>query len=188
MALKHKGITQVSLAEDGQRLPPTLDLLKYAELYSVPIDFLVGRIDDPIAEACEMNQGMIVRSVANSIGGLFNRFANAVGDHVSVSLSNLRQDRAELAEMVQLAEEADVALVRLRELNPEFEELRGGSRLETTLLKIATLGRRMDARTRDERRQFDMIDRALDLDTIGPSLEQFQLRFEFKGAPELASP
>lgn len=186
LALKHKGITQVSLAEGGERLPPLLDLMKYAELYSVPMDFLVGRINDPISEACEMNQTMIIRSIANSIGGMFNKFANATGEHVSVSLSNLRRDRADLVEMIELAEEADVALARLRELNPEFEELRGGSKVEGTLLRIAAMGRRMDVRTRDERRQFDMIDRVLDLEKIVEPLEHFQLQFQFvpvAGAP-----
>ncbi len=176
-ALNHKGITQVSLAEDGERLPPLLDLYKYAELYSVPMDFLVGRINDPIAEATELGQGMMVRAVSHSITGLFDKFANAVAEHTSVCLSSLRQDRADLVEMIRVAAEAEEALKRLRALNPEFDDLRGGAKVQSLLLQIAGIGRRIEARTQAERAQFDMIDKALQLEQAEPALEQFQLSF-----------
>lgn len=177
VALRHKGITQVSLAEDGQRIPPLLDLVKYADLYCVPLDFLVGRIDDPIAESNELSQGLMVRTVSHGIGALFEKFTTAVAGHVSVSLSGLRQDRADLIEMIRVADECERAITRLRELNPEFDEMRGGSKVESLLMQIAVLGKRIESRTRAERMQFDMIDRALDLESAEVPMEQFRLTF-----------
>lgn len=191
VALRHKGITQVSLAEDGQRMPPLLDLVKYADLYCVPVDFLLGRINDPIAEAGEHSQGLMVRTVAHSITSVFDKFAAAVSGHVSVSLMGQRGDRRDLVEIIAYAEELEVAMARLRGLNPSFdEELRGSARIVELSRKISDMGRRVDARTKKERHQYEMIDKALELQAVEGRMEQFVLAF----APgpqqqlELASP
>ena len=175
--LCQKGITQISLAEDGQRLPTLLDMLKYAELYAVPLDFLLGRIDDPIAEADEQSQGLVVRAVSHSIGGLFQKFTNAVAAHVSVTVSNHRQDRRDLLDAIQAAEEAEAALVRVRELNPEFDDLRNGARLESTLRRLSVIGKRAAARMKSEQAQMDMIDKTLELESIEENIKQFQFTF-----------
>lgn len=177
--LRHKGITQVSLAEDGKRMPPLHDLVKYAELYAVPLDFLIGRIDDPIAEAEEQCQTFMVRAVSHSIADLFEKFATAVGSHVAISLSGLRKDRADLIELIDAAEEAQTALQRLRELNPDFDDMRGGSRVEMLLKRIGTVGRRVADRTRRERVQYDMIDKALQIESLETGIEHFQLSFRW---------
>lgn len=185
--LRHKGITQVSLAEDGQRLPPLVDLVKYADLYSVPLDFLVGRIDDPLMEAGENNQGIVVRTVARGIEDLFEKFTRAVAGHVSVSISGIRGDRRDLVKMIGLAEEAEAALRRLKELNPGFEEdMRGSSRLDSILRQFAALGRDLSARTKAERLQYAMIDRALELEAIEGRVCQFQLALEITRPEEPA--
>jgi len=175
--LSQKGITQISLAEDGQRLPTLLDMLKYADLYAVPLDFLLGRIDDPIAEADEQGQGIVVRAVAHSIGELFGKFTTAVAAHVSVSVSNHRHDRYDLLDAIQAAEEAELALARVRELNPEFEDLRNGARLEASLRRLSSIGKRAATRIRVERTQMDMIDKTLELQSIEEGIKQFQFAF-----------
>jgi transcriptional regulator with XRE-family HTH domain len=183
--LRHKGITQVSLAEDGKRLPPIFDLVKYADLYSVPLDFLVGRIDDPLMEAGENNQGIVVRTVTHGIQELFGKFATAVAGHVSVSISGIRGDRRDMVKMIGLAEEAEVALRRLKELNPGFEEdMRGSSRLDSILRQFAALGRDLNTRTKRERLQYAMIDRALEMEAIEGRVCQFQLALEITRSEE----
>lgn len=179
--LNQKGITQISLAEDGKRMPTLLDMVKYADLYAVPIDFLLARIDDPIAEAQEQGQAMIVRSVAHSIGGMFGQFANAVAAHVSISLSHLRQDRADLQDAIEAADEVERALTKVRELNPEFDELRNGAKLESTVKRLAGIGKRMATRVQDERVHLDMIDKALEIERVEGHIQQFQ--FEFNALP-----
>lgn len=177
-ALKHKGLTQISLAEEGERLPPLLDLVKYAELYVVPLDFLLGRIDDPIAESDEQSAAMVVNAVSAGIGNLFEKMANAVGEHVQVCVLNQRQDRTDLKEMIALAIEAEQALDKVRKLNPEYEELLGGASLEKTIGAIVSMGKRMESRTALERRQYEMIDKALALEEIKPRVAEFQLQFD----------
>lgn len=175
MALGHKGITQVSLAESGDRMPPLLDLVKYADAYCVPLDYIVGRINDPLAEPQENSQGLVVRAVSHSIETLFGKFANAVAEHVSIGVSGMREDRADIREVIRIAAEAEGALKRWRELNPEFDDLRGGATVERLLREISALGRRVDKRTAEERRGFDMIDRALEIEAVERRLSEFQL-------------
>jgi len=182
--LCQKGITQISLAEDGQRLPTLHDMLKYADLYAVPLDFLLGRIDDPIAEADEQGQGIVVRAVAHSIGDLFDKFTSAVAAHVSVSVSHYRQDRYDLIDAIQAAEESEQALARVRELNPDFDDLRNGAKLEASLRKLSNIGKRAANRIRVERAQMDMIDKALDLQSIEEGIKQFQFAFRIESDTE----
>lgn len=65
--LGYRGQTQVSLAEKGERIPPLPVLMRYAKLYVVPLDFLCGLIDDPIADTGETNQGVIANAVSTAI-------------------------------------------------------------------------------------------------------------------------
>lgn len=176
--LRHKGITQISLAEDGQRLPTLLDMVKYADLYCVPMDFLLGRIDDPIAEAQEQGLGLVTRAVSHSIGSVFQKFSSTVAEYVSVTLSHHRQDRVDLLAAAKAAEECEKALRRIRELNPDFDDLRGGSRLESSLLTLASIGRKASNRTQEERRQVEMIDRVMDLERIETDITQLKLTFK----------
>jgi len=178
--LRHKGITQVSLAEDGKRLPPLLDLLKYADLYCVPVDFLLGRIDDPIAETSEHAQGLMVRSVTHSMGPLFAKLTEALASNVAVSLSGLREDRGDLTDVIQLAGEIEQTMDRMRQLNPEFDDLRGGSKLLLLTSQMASIGRRVESRIRNERIQYEMIDRALDVEEAEERVKQLHLNFDVR--------
>lgn len=175
-ALNHKGITQISLAESGQRMPPILDLMKLADLYCVPMDFLLCRIDDPLAEQEEHGQGLIVRSVSQAITGCFERFASAVAQHSAVSIAGHREDRADIHEAVGAAKAVREALKRVRELNPEFDDLRGGAKLEGAVNQLLAIGGRVEKRIEAERRQIEVIDKALELERIEPQLLQFCLQ------------
>lgn len=174
-ALKHKGLTQVSLAESGGRIPPLLDLVKYADLYSTSIDFLAGRINDPMADDGEHGQSLIVRSVSQVISGCFERFTSAVAEQASVCISGHRSDRSDLREVIQIAKEAVAALKRVRELNPEYEDLRGGSNLDSALNRLGLIGGRVDERIKNEQVQIEMIDKALRLEEVETRVQQFAL-------------
>lgn len=175
--LGHREITQVSLAESGQRLPPALDLLKYAKLYGVPTDYLYGLIDDPLAEACELGHGARVRMVGGAIAGLFQKFAGAVASHTAVSLSTVREEWADLNVVIEAGSQASHALARIRQLNPEFDELRGGAPLQAALDRIEAVSKRVEARTARRREEMARIDRALHLEEPVAHCEQFALQF-----------
>lgn len=177
-ALVHKGITQVSLAESGGRIPPLLDLIKYADLYSTSLDFLSGRINDPIAEEEEHGRSLITRSVGQVIAGCFAKFSSAVAEHAAVCISGHRADRADIREALQFSREAMGALRRVKELNPEYEDLRGGATLENALSRLLALSAGVEARIKDEQTQFDMIDRALQLEEVETRVKQFALALQ----------
>lgn len=181
MTLRHRGITQVSLAEDGTRLPPIHDIVKYADLYCVPVDFLLGRIDDPIAEADEHSNGLMVRAVAHAIGEAFEQFTRATAEHVSVALSEQRQDRKDLKALMELVQEQAAALERVKELNPQYEDLRGASKLESLVKYMTSIVAKAEERIRREQRQFEIIDKALRLEKAEERIEQFALSFQVSG-------
>lgn len=173
--LGHKGSTQVCIAENGGRLPPILDLMKYADLYGVPLDFILGRHDDHLAESEELGSSALARVVSQSIQGCFEKFSNAVSEHTSVCLANQRQDREDLKRAAMLGVEARQALKRLKELNPDYEDLRGGAKLDATLGQLAEIAERLEQRIQSEQRQLDMIDKALQLEQIETRVKQFSL-------------
>lgn len=173
--LLHKGLTQVSLAESGGRIPPLLDLCKYADLYCTSVDFLAGRVNDPLAEEEELGQALIVRAIGQVISGHFEKFSNALSEQAAVSIAGHRVDRSELIQAVEISKEALEALKRMRELNPEYEDLRGGANLEKALAKLSSIGERVEDRIRDEMRQRELIDCALEIEKLDKEVHQFAL-------------
>jgi transcriptional regulator with XRE-family HTH domain len=173
----HKGVTQVSLAEDGKRIPPLIDLIKLANLYCVPLDFLVGRIDDPIAEAEEQSNGLVVRAVSNSISNCISTFTKAVSEHVGVVLSGQREDRLDLQAAVRLSDQLNIAIERLKEINPEYQDLKGGTKLESIINDLIVLSDRYKQRIKREESQRAMIETVLQLDAIESAVRQFTLDF-----------
>lgn len=175
----HKGVTQISLAEDGQRIPTLIDLIKLADLYCVPIDFLVGRIDDPIAEAEEQSSGLLVRAVSGAISGCVATFTKAVSEHASVVMSGQREDRADLEAAVKVGQDLRFAIKRVRELNPKYDDLKGASRIEAAAEALDAISDRFATRVKHEKIMRDMIDNVLHLEQVGKSLQQFSLDFKY---------
>jgi transcriptional regulator with XRE-family HTH domain len=173
--LNHKGLTQVSLAESGGRIPPLVDLVKYADAYCTSLDFLAGRINDPLADDGEHNQSMIVRSVSQVISGCFERFATAVSEQAAVCISGHRKDRAELKDMIVAVREVAQALARVRELNPEYEDWRGGSTLEASLRRLLVICDEAEQRMRHEAKQAELIDKSLRLEEVETRVKQFTI-------------
>ncbi len=159
-------------------MPPLLDLMKYADAYCVPLDWIVGRMNDPIAEAQEHKNALMARAVANGLGAMFSKFTSAMSEHAAIVLSGQRRDRQDLQTAIDAAEEVKAALKKVKQLNPdEYEELRGGATLEAAINKLTTISQRLDARIAHERQQLAMIDRALDIQSGEGTIQQFILEF-----------
>lgn len=176
--LGHKGVTQISLAEDGVRVPPLIDLIKLADLYCVPLDFLVGRIDDPIAEAEENANGLVVRNVSSAISNCLTTFTKAVSEHVGVVMSGHREDRADLEAAIRVGEELKSSIQRVKELNPEYEDLKGASRFDLAADSLSKIGAKYQQRQKRERAQREMIDNVMHLSAVEKSIRQFSLDFK----------
>lgn len=162
--LGYQGQTQVSLAESGDRIPPLPILMAYADLYAVPLDFLCGRMDDPIADSAETNQGVIVNVLAEAMQEQFSRLVNSVAEQASVTIAGYNQDRRDLQVTCSAAMRARSALKRVRELSPEFDDdWRGTATLVRELENLAALAASTHDRLAREQRLREMVDQELSL-------------------------
>lgn len=162
--LGYQGQTQVSLAESGGRIPPLPILMAYADLYVVPLDFLCGRMDDPIADSAETNQGVIVNVLAEAMQEQFSRLVNSVAEQASVTIAGYNQDRRDLQMACSAVMRVRTALKRVRELSPEFDDdWRGTATLVRELENLATLAVSTHDRLARERRMRETVDQELSL-------------------------
>lgn len=151
--LGYANATQISLAEKGERTPPLHVLVEYAKLYVVPLDFLCGLIDDPIADATETNQGVIANAVASAIKEQFEVLVSSISEQASITIAGYNQDRRDLQATCNIAQQAKIALQRVRELNPEFDEdWRGTARLVMHLESLSQAGMKAAQRLDYERK------------------------------------
>lgn len=177
-AVGHREQTQVSLWENGERMPTIQTLIKLADAYAVPVDWLLGRTDDPIACPVEVNQGVIVNTISTSMRSSFETLCAAISQQAAVTLEGYNADRRELNEMCVMSVEALSALRRIIELNPEFEEdWRGSATLSNTLMKMAAKGDEFGRRIESERIKFDVIDRTIKYSEMHANVEQCSLAF-----------
>jgi hypothetical protein len=136
----HKGATQICLCESGERILPVLSLVKLADKYGVSMDYALGRIDDPLADPFETNQGAIARTVANGVESCFRQFSASVATYTVASLEERRKDMHDIRRITERAQEVKDALERFASLNPEFEEdMRGGARLVASIGSLNAL-------------------------------------------------
>ena len=171
--LGYQGQTQVSLAESGNRIPPLPVLMAYADLYAVPLDFLCGRIDDPIADSAETNQGVIVNVLAEAMHEQFSKLVSSVAEQASITIAGYNQDRCDLKDTCSAAARARAALKRVRELNPEFDDdWRGTATLVREIDTLASTARNAKARLDREQRLRDTVDQQLSLDDMSSRARQ----------------
>lgn len=178
--LGYHGKTQLSLAETGNRFLPPPTLLKVADMYGVSIDYLYGRVEDPLADPAELNQGVLVSAIASNVRGLFDRFARTVGTDVAAMAQTRRSDYEELAKLAAVVDEVKAAFESFVDANPEFEDMAKGSPLQARINRAADLAKRVQGRhanDRDQRdKRFAMIDAELCLiEDEGEVGQQMQL-------------
>lgn len=176
IATGQKGITQLSLIESGERLPPLVLLIQLADLYCVPLDYLVGRNDDPIAEPIENNQGMIMNAVMNSITGCIGIMGKAVGEYTSIAVAGQRKDRTDLLTVCELLADLEAAFNRVKLLNPEFEEdWRGSANLEAAIEKVTAVAERVHGRMQYEQKLRDGVEKTIPKNILDDKTKQFLL-------------
>jgi len=147
----HKNSTQLSLIESADRLPSLSTIISLARVYCVPIDFLTGITNDPIAEPLETNQGVIANAVAHSIAGCLSSFQERVSQYTAMAVMNHSRDRIELLDLCAAAGRAVEAQLRIRELNPSYDEdIRAGSKLDSELNRITNMVSIIEARMKHE--------------------------------------
>jgi transcriptional regulator with XRE-family HTH domain len=177
-AIGHKGITQLSLMESGERLPPFHLLVRMADIYAVPLDYLAGRNDDPIADPIENNQGVIVGAVASAINQCIDVFGKSIGEYTCIAVSGQRRDRVDLMEVCEIMEDVRAAFHKVKELNPEFDEdWRGGARLESSIEKVIAVASKVNNRMKKEQMLRDGVEAIIPRRNIEDKSKQFLLDF-----------
>lgn len=174
----HETQAQVSLWESGARMPTIHTIIKLADAYSVPVDFIFGRIDDPIADPLETNQGVIVGIISNAIRSNFDTLVTGIAQDAAVTMEGYSTDRRELREMCELSASALKLLARVIEINPEFEEdWRGSAPLKATLERMAEKGVQFSQRIERERLKLECVDREIKYAELNSSVAQFSMTF-----------
>jgi transcriptional regulator with XRE-family HTH domain len=147
----HKNSTQLSLIESAERLPSLPTIIALSRVYAVPIDFLTGSTDDPIAEPLETNQGVIANAVSQSIASCLSSFQERVSQYTAMAVMNHSRDRIELLDLCAVASRAIEAQLRIRELNPDYDEdIRAGSKLDKELNTLTNMISIIEARMKHE--------------------------------------
>lgn len=129
-ALGDANSTQLSLIENGERMPSLPRLISLARCFGTSVDFLLGLTADPDEGPASATRRALMRRIEDSLNANAARIADAV-------LASTRQDLpVRAASLARLAQRLVDAVNRLADLNPDsFQDLRGGS----TAMHAATL-------------------------------------------------
>jgi transcriptional regulator with XRE-family HTH domain len=129
-----KNSTQLSLIEQGKRIPPPT-LLKFAsKVFGVSIDFLMGESNEPERDPKRAERDAAMRQVRHIFEGQADYTTSLVLQYITNGTPSVSTSRRLMACATHL-----VATVnRVRELNPKAfdEKLKGGSKLIGSVVEM----------------------------------------------------
>jgi len=128
VALAHKGVTQVSLFENGRRAPSLNNLRLLANLYCVTTDYLLGAHDDVTRAPEEGNQAVLVGVMAEAVGSQFQSMVNTMARQSAIMLEGFSADRDLLRQVATMVDDLASAL-EITSSQPGFEDLRNGAKV-----------------------------------------------------------
>lgn len=149
-ALGYSQPVQLSLMENGHRLPPTLVIQESARLYGTTADYLCGLATDsdrdPAAALHREAAAQVAGEVRRALAGATAAAAAAVRAGAAARRSNPALARAVVV--------ASLTFERVRRANPGFDDLRGGATLARQLDELARSAQlEIDALTQANRRE-----------------------------------
>lgn len=141
--------TQLSLWEQGRRVPPLYALVNMAKTLGVSMDFIFGLSADPERDARAARRNACVHAVHQMLG----KTAETIADGIEASDTLVGPDASNFREVLDAASALTAAIVQLHRLNVEaFEGLPGGAtvlaavnRMEQVQLKGRNVLQRHDA-------------------------------------------
>lgn len=128
LALAHKGVTQISLFENGRRAPSLNNLRLMANLYCVTTDYLLGAHDDVTRAPEEGNQAVLVGVMAEAVGTQFQSMVTAMARQSAIMLEGFSTDRALLGQVATMVEDLGNAFEVMRR-QPGFDDLKNGAKV-----------------------------------------------------------
>lgn len=127
--------TQLSLIEQGKRLPPHEVLIKASEIYGVSVDFLLGLSDEPERDPKAAERQAAMRHVHGLISGTSEKMIALFLQYLAHGVPSVRTSEQLLAHTQTMVDE----VMRTREMNPKVfdEKLKNGSRLVRSAVEAA---------------------------------------------------
>lgn len=156
----HENSTQLSLNEKGERLLPLYSLVKLCNIYGVSLDWMTGRINDPIAEPFEVTQGVITNVVAQAIQQNFEEFAQATAERAAIAISAYRQDRTAILTIIERVMSVNDEYRKVKRLNPDYDDdIKNGACFEREFYALLSLVQNSLSRIQEDDRQYNLMDR-----------------------------
>lgn len=139
----YKNSTQLSLIEQGKRLPPHEVLIKASEIYGVSVDFLLGLSDEPERDPKAAERQAAMRHVHALVSGTSETLVGLLLQYLAHGVPSVKTAETLLNRAQDLAD----AVNRARAMNQKLfdEKIKGGS----TMLKLATQTTEACAAARD---------------------------------------
>lgn len=143
----YKNSTQLSLIEQGKRLPPHEVLIKASEIYGVSVDFLLGLSDEPERDPKAAERQAAMRHVHSLVAGTTEHMVGLLLSYLAQGVPSVRTSERMLDRCQTLVDEVQ----RTRDMNPKVfdEKLKNGSKLVRAAVDAAeacTFAREMLAR------------------------------------------
>lgn len=165
IALSQEGMTMVSLYENGHRPPSLINLRLLAQLYGVTTDYLLDMHDDILAMPEEGNQAVLRGIISTSLTLHFHQFTDSLARRNAIMIEALSLDRALLSELAVVVTDLVSALNVFKSHAPNFDEIRGGAKLDRL---VSELRESMEQQIRRRQREEQMAD----YEPTSPALEQ----------------
>lgn len=151
IALAQEGVTMISLYENGHRLPSLANVRLMAQLYGVTTDYLLDMHDDILAEPEDGNQAVLRGIISTSLKGQFGQFVDVMSRRNSIMIEALSLDRALLSNLAVVATEMVSALNVFKTHAPNFDEIRGGAKLDRLVGELhGSMSEQIRRRQREE--------------------------------------
>lgn len=143
----YKNSTQLSLIEQGKRLPPHEVFLKASEVYGVSLDFLYSVSNEPERDPKAAERDAAMRHVHSIMEDTSQHIIGLLLQYLAQGVPSVRTSETLLARTQALCDE----VMRTRELNPKIfdEKLKNGSKLVRAAVEAAegcTVAREMLSR------------------------------------------
>ena len=137
--LGYTNLTMISLFENGRRAPSLKITLRLADLYCVTTDYLLGRTDDIGLAPEEGNQALITGVLKTVMTHYHEKYVAGLAAVTAIAVEGASMDRVLLGRVADISVELSnsLAVVR-RHHRSDFEEMRGGGKLERLIHELSS--------------------------------------------------
>jgi transcriptional regulator with XRE-family HTH domain len=132
----YKNSTQLSLIEQGKRMPPIEVISRASTVYGVSTDYLFSLSDEPERDPKHAEKRAAMRQVSDMLESNAEAIVEAMMDSIASGAPTVMTTKGLVDQSVKMVE----AFNRFREINvKKFDELRGGSPVVAAIRDMESL-------------------------------------------------